>query len=49
MENIEFESQEKMPLMEGQKPHPEIPIWRCNLTALRFKTDKNNYRFIFRR
>ena len=48
-ENIEFESQEKMLLMEGQKPHPEIPIWRCNLTALRFKTDKNNYRFIFSR
>lgn len=48
-ENINFESRKKMPLMEGQKPHPEIPIWRCNLTALHFKTDKNNYRFIFRK
>ena len=46
--NISFDSMEKMPLLEGtQLGFPE-GIWRCNLTALRFKSDSAKYEFIFK-
>lgn len=44
-EGIEFFEQEQMPdLLQGGKS-----LWNGPLTALRFKSNKNNYKFVFRK
>ena len=46
--NISFDSMEKMPLLEGTQLGFPDGIWRCNLTALRFKSESAKYEFIFK-
>ena len=46
--NISFDAMEKMPLLEGTQLGFPDGIWRCNLTALRFKSDSTKYEFIFK-
>ncbi|MBQ6596086.1 MAG: hypothetical protein IJH79_00905, partial [Lentisphaeria bacterium] len=47
-ENIDFDSMEKMPVLDMFSYGAPAYSWNCSLTALRFKTGGTKYRFVFR-